>query len=787
MSETEIQQIPEVKILKRVMERVGDGATIIVHEPGSMIDIFVATDLRFTLSEPVLVIEPTRYRAIRAANILGSDMANCAIGDRGLSGTGSGSANQAMMTFTTYGYTLATKSIRDAKVIVLNGSQNPSIDAALCKAMIKHRLLHEENPPKVVILASSVGFDEKAELDYWGEFNPEIIPLVPDRVIADDQSRSFVNIDVSDATLGLLDEGHRGILIFVAGQKEAADTAEEIRTVLNNRSDSALQVEIVTLFGRVSPEECTAAIAAPEPGTAKILVGTSSLDTIGGLEWVDAAVSSGRHKAHVQMRPGTVDLREMPITVDLLATQTLVTGAYNKSSFILCGSTAPEDLKEILEPEIKRLPLTYILLHAYSLDIDPQGEDSPILQLDLNPYDMQAAITTLFRLGLVEDAQLTDDGHRAKSMPISVETAAFLCHAIRLDILPQSLILAAVFEIGTLRRDHNLSHNLDHTSDLLDAAKAFAACYRLAADNQKDERRVMMEKLNIDRRQFHKVQEVLWMFQRSFHLKANTEAFTEGVLDVRLTCQFRQCLIAGSLENLAMYNPADRHRPVITTTGGEYKVDSRTSVIFPTERAPIIASIKWVTPKNPELPKFMVARNITLLDWDDFVWFNNPRGAFKISKKTLGGMVYDTISVFDQELFLRKAQESTPDVDRQNTLGSQLHGMIARRLHEKHHQKPQKEVTETEGADDTTPVGTSHPARGLTPEEQQRRAEAVLFSQRTQDMVQFCDDVEKLKVVTEKKVTTVEYVEGMVPDSDRVLASADEIKQLAERFNTARG
>jgi len=657
MTTNQMQSAAEHDVLDAAITHSKSGVSIIVTDAGRITDLLIATKLRYMTGGSVLAIEPNRHRAMYAANVVGHHLSAYDTTGRDINTD----TRRPRIAFTSFERALSTKSIDHARTIILNGTQNPSYEATLCKALIKQRLLTEWEPPQVIVIATKQGFHLEAEIAYWVGNNPGVF-TVP-TYTGCESTFHWKTGDLVDTTLTLVTEGHHGILVFTSSHKEAVDTVVGLRKTLKFQNhDSESSVEIMTLTSQTPVSDCLSAFRPPQPGQTKILVGTSILETISGLEWVSAGVSCGRHKTNALIR-SAVDLQEEPITKAKLETQRSITGFYNNSTFILCGKENPNQLKDVQDPEVVRLPLSQFLMQCAHYGIEPRALDVETCFPSMTLEDLQNARVVLVRLGFLNSQtnQLTSEGDFARTMPISLETSALLCHAGKLGIIPQAVVLATAFEIGNFRADHERSHGFDNTSNVFDSAYAFSACYRFTEKAHREERRQMMIETNLNGGVYYQALELLWMLERTIGVKADFDAFIKPDSRKTYRDKLRQCILAANILRVGAYTmKGNLRKPIVLQSGLRCGIDSRSGIIFPSCGVPITTTLKVVMPYDQTKPSFSVASNITIHSVDDFIEFDRVRpGIISLeipSDRNLGMMV----RVFGKEIVWHDAPQSIP-------------------------------------------------------------------------------------------------------------------------------
>jgi HrpA-like RNA helicase len=653
-----LQDLPVNTLLDALIRHTDKGSVAIVNsETASGKTLLVPTMLQLITDEQVLVIEPRRFLAVNAAETLallsetdlGSDV-GYVVGHRG-----SVSRQEAQshydpennkILFMTYGYALATMAILQADIIVLDEIHESSIDIAICKALIKLRMKTDRPLKRLVLMSATLDVD--AELDYWNDFNPKVFSAETGRKFTCDR-RYEPAAKECEAAVNLVRQGSRGVLVFMPGVAEIGETVVNITKILATEGLTDL-IEVASVHGQSDMDERTAAFAAPTPMMAKILVGTDVLESGMNLPWVSAGVSGGlRKEPTVSRESGAINLQAVPLAQSNLDQRIGRTNRFCDSVFILCGQIAYTDMKSMPTPEIVRLPLTSLYMQCMSIEVDPRTLEF-LPQPD--PRKLQDAERTLQRLGFLNGRSLTEDGMFAQNLPVGLETAAMLCHANKLGILADALILAAVFENGGVRKDATFPHGFDNTSDLFDSAIAFASGFTFQR-MERSQRNDNMDDANIHRRRFNDTMEILTTMEHVFRCEANFSKYLPRNRSDQtdLFVKLRQCILAGMINNLGHWDPAGRGS--ITMNGDyltSYRHGNNTGVTIPYGPIPISAKLRQITPRERGAP-FTIAETITCFETSDFEAFHCIRPeVFRFESDAH----FNTILAFNKPIFLER-------------------------------------------------------------------------------------------------------------------------------------
>jgi hypothetical protein len=653
-------QHPLLPIFGDVLQHLADGGVaIVIAEQDTGRSRVFPTLLHDAIQQQVVVLEPSGFLAEHAVTGVSRFMPRVSLvtrSDRRADTRRIDTVSPSDIMFTTYGHALTSKLLEKTPVVVLDEAQRPSLDATLAKAVLKRRL-DDNNPVSLVLMQSVVPSDK--EMTYWYPHNPRVFKVADISTFSCDQ-RWIKDAKIADVALALVEEGRRGILVFVSTMKEITAVRQSLTAALLRRGSGGTAIDLVALDTSTGAADRAAAIAPPRPGVAKILIGTNVLEADLHLTWVDAGISPGTQRQPEMVRnSGALAMVDVPLTEALLNRQARLTSRFTNSTFVICSEHNPVNAPVAAPDEITRFPMTALVLRCAVMGMNP-------LEYDYQPSPeypkLRAAVTLLRRLGLVgEDHRLTDAGQNSIRMTqIGPETIALLWHATLLDVLPQAMVLAAVFEVGSIRQERRESHGMDATSDFFDAALAFVEIYRLdSMDNVAIAER--MAELNVDIRQFQAAHDVLRMLESMLNVKSNFVVYAKEDLaaNAGTFAKLRQCLLAACLNRLAIMQP-NQSRNVRVFGGNDTFYPVANGTVVPTLGAttPITAVLREVTPRKPPHRPFTVAEMITVHTINDFIEFDRVRpGVFEIRQTPLE----TTIRAFGALYFSQSARREYSD------------------------------------------------------------------------------------------------------------------------------
>jgi HrpA-like RNA helicase len=403
----------------------------------------------------VWVLCPSRYLANNAAQslrkLLGPENQNligCINSNR--SGDDSITHPDNRIIFTTVGYALAAHILTIGTNFIFDEAHETSIDMSLAKAYLEYRI---SSGSQIRVGVMSATMDVSNEMGYWGVKSRNFQTETSAFPVTQFHRPSW---SMGEAVMDLIENHDRtGILVFVSGKHEIEDA---ITNITETFGDAITDYEIMGVHGLSSAEDRHASYADPK-AKIKILVGTNVIESGVNFPWVDGGVSSGRTKVmHVTGNVHSLNEEDLPAW--RIRQQEGRVRRFKPGVFILTGDTPIELRREQAVPDIKRLPLTELVMHVAGID------DLKLMDLNFSyaerpdPYKLDEAVSLLSSYGLIEEKDgyitLTDDGKVSRHLPLSFNACVGYCEALRIKEVAKMLPLIAMYEIGDIRYKYNL-------------------------------------------------------------------------------------------------------------------------------------------------------------------------------------------------------------------------------------------------------------------------------------------------------------------------------------------
>lgn len=646
-----LSNLPVAQIADEVTASVLAGsATSLSSATGSGKTLYQTAKLATALDEQVVVLVPRRFLAVNAAETV-AELSGFEVG--GVVGYAVGSqtgdrscwGSETKLLFATYGYALASGLVQKATTFVLDEVHETVMDLSIIRALLHKRMSGGES---IRLLEMSATMDTRRQAAYWSGVAKTKTFAVEGKTF-DCDVRHMPAGNVVDETMALIEEGRRGILVFRPGVSEVEETAKQI----NERAVNAgVKVQVTQIYGEMDYAERREAVAPATDGSVRVLVGTNVIESGANIPWVDAGVSCGAGKINsVRLGTGATYLELIDLPRWRLTQQEGRVKRFQDGVFVLCSPKAFSEREQATRPEIERLALTELVLHCAGF-----GLRTHELTFDYapDPEKVREAELKLQRLGLItEDCQLTEGGTWIAGMPVGPETGAMLWHARQTDCLPAMLPLAAVIEVGGLRKEFRWGHYQDSSSDFLDSLAAFKEAVAVSGK----ERRKVIERLNIGYKRFEAARDFLCDFER--------RTGTASDLSIgSATDRLRQCLLAGSLDKLFVPDGFRGEVASVKSRYMRYRI-GQGSVVSYLDRSSVVAGdLRVITPRDQWKEPFTVLEKVSVFSLDDLRTVAAIRPGLLVEERSKGvNYDYLTLKLFGEHVI---KQETVPAVDKRD-------------------------------------------------------------------------------------------------------------------------
>ncbi|PZP40198.1 MAG: hypothetical protein DI585_01585 [Pseudomonas fluorescens] len=593
--------LPVAEIAPAVAASVlGGTVTVVASATGSGKTLLLPPSLALASDEQIVVLVPRRFLAVNAAETV-CDLSGLTVGEEvgfavgAQSGENSHWSVATKVFYCTYGYAIASGLIHRASTIVLDEVHEASLDMSIVRALLHRRLAAGE---RVNILEMSATINAAHQAAYWQQVAPVQVMEIDGRTFPCVRRHRPAS-PIEDEVKTLLEEGRTGILVFRPGRGEVEDTAAAIRKKMGDA------VEVAEIYGELDYQLRKQAVAMPN-GKAKVLVGTNVVESGANIPWLDSGVSCGTAK-EISVRPetGATYLGLIDLPRWRLEQQEGRVKRFRDGIFVLCAEKSHDQREAETTPEIKRLPLTELVMHcagfgirAEELVFDHAPDRDRILEAEIK----------LQRLGLIDtQCRLTPAGQWVTNLPVGPETGAMLWYAKETGVLAAALPLAAVIEVDGIRKDFRESHDLNTESDWLDALAAFQMIYD---ERDAATRKRYMERWNVSYKRFDSARELLHDLKRRFD--------GEGSVNAKASAeQLKLCLVAGFVTNL--FTGRQMMTPVVSDQRGAYNVGHGSATTAYLYSGYALGQLRTIQPRDKTKPSFTILEKVTSVSLEDIL------------------------------------------------------------------------------------------------------------------------------------------------------------------------
>ncbi|KAK6359691.1 hypothetical protein TWF696_000833 [Orbilia brochopaga] len=258
-----------------------------------------------------------------------------------------------------------------------------------------------------------------------------------------------VNYDLIAATVQAIDddlgEKEGSILIFLSGTLEIQRTLNAINNLSDNYHYLALP-----LHASLIPADQRRVFPRPPKGQRKVICATNVAETSITIEDIVAVIDTGRVK-ETMFDPDTrmIRLAETWASRASCKQRRGRAGRVREGNCYKLYTRYAEENRMQAEttPEIKRVPLENICLTIKAMGVKDVGN---FLQSALTPPDtrtVDAAITTLTRMGALKDDDLTGLGKHLSTIPADVRSAKLMIYGAIFGCVEAALTISAILAV----------------------------------------------------------------------------------------------------------------------------------------------------------------------------------------------------------------------------------------------------------------------------------------------------------------------------------------------------
>ena len=615
-----LNDLPVATIAADATQSVASGiVTTLSSATGSGKTLFQTAHLADTLPEQVVVLVPRRFLAVNAAETI-SKLSGCTIGDEVGYAIGSQTGDRSRykettkLLFATNGFALASNLIQTATTIVLDEVHEKSMDLSIIRAILHYRI---QRGAHIKLLEMSATIDATRQASYWNKVSKTKIYTI-DGKTHDCEFRHRPARTPADEVMNLIAERKRGILVFRPGVGEVNETANEIR---KQASLASIEVEVATIYGDMDYAQRDAATRPSKVGAIKVLIGTNVVESGANITWLDAGVTCGTSKeSSERAETGATYLELIDLPQWRIQQQMGRVNRFRTGVFVLCARKSLSERILTTKPEIERLALTALVMHCANFGLRTHEltfDHAP------NPTKIVEAEQKLQRLGILDsNCSLTDAGTYIAKLPIGPETGAMLWHTKQIGCIKAALPLAAVVEVGNLRKNHKEGHGCDNTSDFIDSLNAFSAVFLSRGKNRK----YTMDTYNVSYKKFEAACELLSDLEKRLGVTAIFENEDRQLA-------LRQAILAGSVDKLFVGVGYRGDFASLKNRNTTYRLGEGSVVYNCTEQSLVAGDLRVITPRDPLKSPFTILEKVSVFAFEDLQSIAQVRPEILITEK----------------------------------------------------------------------------------------------------------------------------------------------------------
>lgn len=604
-----LKDLPVNDVAANVVDSVKDGkVAVLTAETGSgktLLANSMLADAADTKDGPVVVLVPRRFLAINAAEAvaelgeleMGKEV-GFAVGQQ--AGDKSQFGAETKLLFATYGYALSSGILDEAKTIVCDEVHEAGVDTSLARALLHERM---QNDPELRVVEMSATLNAQKQASYWEDIaevdthhaDGKAFPCENRHTRPSERSVEHQAVDL------IQNEGRKGIAIFRPGVGEVEGTVEKIREICQQRG--LTNVEVEPIYGDMDMEERERATKPPEEGNTKIIVGTNVIESGVNIKWLDTGISDGKGKVPYYRDNGAEALVLEDLPQWRIVQQEGRVKRFTDGLFVLNSNKELENREEQQAPEIERISLNGLVMHAAKFGIDPTE-----LKYDgqVDTYRLKDAKQDLMRLELLtDDWKLTEKGEFVSELPLGADAGSML-YAAPPELRDDAIELVAVAEVGGLRADYKEPHGMDETSDIFDGLKAYRALGNEATEEE-------CEGMNVSWKRFKEVKGLIEDIHRRTDTGQEVEQRSASRRDMQLM------MLHGSVNHL--FDARDPYVDMIRNVQ-EYP-EANASVVGDNQDRYAIGSLREIPSRSGE--PMTIVQNITKVSKDVFAEFAASR------------------------------------------------------------------------------------------------------------------------------------------------------------------
>ncbi len=244
---------------------------------------------------------------------------------------------------------------------------------------------------------------------------------------------------IRDAVKELAAEGPGDVLVFLPGEREIRDTADELADLP--------RTEIVPLYSRLSAAEQHRVFSSHPMSVRRVVLATNVAETSLTVPGIRYVVDTG--VARISRYSARTKVQRLPVEPISQASANQRSGRCGRvEAGIAIRLYSEEDFEgrpEFTDPEILRTNLASVILQMTSLGLGDIARFPFVEPPDRR--NVSAGVQLLDELGALRDERLTRIGKRLARLPIDPRLGRMILEAERIGCLREVLVIAAALSL----------------------------------------------------------------------------------------------------------------------------------------------------------------------------------------------------------------------------------------------------------------------------------------------------------------------------------------------------
>nr|WP_244247043.1 ATP-dependent RNA helicase HrpA [Nocardioides euryhalodurans] len=353
------------------------------------------------------------------------------------------------------------RQLRKYDTIIIDEAHERSLNIDFLLGYLK-RLLPRRPDLKLVITSATIDVDRFAQhfdapvVEVSGRTYPVEVRYRPLMELPeDDDEGEVVQRDqteaIRDAVRELSGEGPGDILVFLPGEREIRDTADELAG-LDRTHHRATALEVVPLYSRLSAAEQHRVFSSHPSSVRRVVLATNVAETSLTVPGIRYVIDTG--VARISRYSSRTKVQRLPVEPISQASANQRSGRCGRvEAGIAIRLYAEEDFEarpEFTDPEILRTNLASVILQMASLGLGDVARFPFVEPPDRR--NVTAGVQLLEELGALSsgggaDPRLTRLGKRLARLPIDPRLGRMILEAERLGCLREVIVIAAALSL----------------------------------------------------------------------------------------------------------------------------------------------------------------------------------------------------------------------------------------------------------------------------------------------------------------------------------------------------